>query len=107
MAKRDAGAYEFARFGGSVRVIGREVEITKHMPCESPAGACLRQAEQLRALTVLMSSEGFEVLDSLELSLKGNLMLLLADIAADVANLAALAVETESAHRDSSEVRHD
>lgn len=103
MAKR----VEFSKFSDTVRVAGHDVEITKRRLCESPVAACSTRAEQLRAMTVLLSGEGFEVFDCLDPGLKSNVMLLLDDLASDVANLAALAVEAEIAHRTAAEVHHD
>ena len=99
MAKFVPSEVEFSKFGGTVRTIGADVEISNRLPCQSPAEACLTRAEQLRALTVLMSGAGFQVFDCLEFSLKDNMMVLLNGLADDVANLAALAVEAEVAYR--------
>lgn len=98
---------EFSKFGDTVRVVGTGVEITNRSLCETPADVCAARAEQLRALAILLSGEGFEVFDCLDTGLKANLMLLVDDLASDVANLAALAVEAQATRRDSAEVRHD
>lgn len=106
MAKHVATAVEFSKFGDTVRVAGRDVEITKLRFCESPASVCSVRADQLRALAVLLSGDGFEVFDCLDTGLKANLMLLLDDLASDVANLAALAVAVEVERRTAAEVQH-
>ncbi|MBR8163034.1 hypothetical protein KDW98_17880 [Burkholderia vietnamiensis] len=98
---------EFSKFSDTVRVVGHDVEITKRRLCESAVAACSTRAEQLRALAILLSGEGFEVFDCLDTGLKANLMLLVDDLASDVANLAALAVEVEVARRTAAEVSHD
>ncbi|MDF0500847.1 hypothetical protein POK33_08900 [Burkholderia cenocepacia] len=107
MAKSVPLEVEFSKFADTVRVIGTGVEIVKRRLCESPASACSARAEQLRALAILLSGEGFEVFDCLDTGLKANLMLLVDDLASDVANLAALAVEAQATRRDSAEVRYD
>ncbi|MBJ9593690.1 hypothetical protein [Burkholderia seminalis] len=106
MTKRLPTAAEFSKFGGTVRVAGTDVEIVNRRLCESPASACSARAEQLRALAILLSGEGFEVFDCLDTGLKANLMLLLDDLVSDVANLAALAVEAEAARRAAAEAHH-
>ncbi|MBR7969073.1 hypothetical protein [Burkholderia cenocepacia] len=98
---------EFSKFGDTVRVVGTGVEITNRRLCETPASVCSARAEQLRALAVLLSGEGFEVFDCLDTGLKTNLMLLLDDLASEVANLAALVVEVEVTRNAAAEVRHD
>ncbi|WP_175757635.1 hypothetical protein [Burkholderia cepacia] len=103
MAKHVPEPVEFSKFGDTVRVVGHDVEITKRRFCESPASVCSARAEQLRAMTVLLSGEGFEVFDCLDPGLKNNVMLLLDDLASDVANFAALAVEAEGARRAAAE----
>ncbi|PRG76145.1 hypothetical protein C6T58_24815 [Burkholderia multivorans] len=106
MAKHIPTAVEFSKFGDTVRVVGHDVEVTKRMFCESPASACSTRAEQLRALATLVSGAGFQVFDGLDSGLKDNVMLLVGDLASDVANLAALAVEAEIARRTVAEVQH-
>lgn len=106
MAKRAAQVVEITKYRDTVRMIDNDIEITQVMPCESPAGACLTRAEQLRALTVLMSGGGLEHFDGLAVELKDSLLTLLDDLASDVANLAALAVEVESGRRAAAEVGH-
>lgn len=106
MAKHDSSEVEFSKFGDTVRTIGGDVELCRRMHCQSPAEACSTRADQLRALTVLMSGAGFQVFDCLESSLKDNMMLLLNDLADDVANLAALAVEAEIACCTAGKVQH-
>ncbi|MDW9228654.1 hypothetical protein C7S15_3251 [Burkholderia cepacia] len=51
----------------------------------------------------MLSGDGFEVFDCLDTGLKANLMLLVDDLASEVANLAALAVEAEVARRAAAE----
>lgn len=106
MAKFAPSEVEFSKFGDTVRTIGADVEISSRLYCQSPAEACSTRADQLRALTVLMSGAGFQVFDCLESSLKDNMMLLLNDLADDVANLATLAVEAEIACRTAAKVQH-
>ncbi|MGU3777525.1 hypothetical protein [Burkholderia metallica] len=106
MAKHDSSKVEFSKFGDTVRTIGGDVELSKRMHCQSPAEACSTQAEQLRALTVLMSGAGFQVFDCLEWTLKDNLMVLLHDLASGVANLAALSIEAEIACRTATEAQN-
>lgn len=106
MAKFVPSDVGFSKFGETVRTIGADVEIISRLYCQSPAEACSTRAEQLRALTVLMSGAGFEVFDGLEISLKDNMMMLLNGLADDVANLAALAVEAEIVCRTAAEVQH-
>jgi len=106
MAKFVPSEVEFSKFGGTVRTSGADVEVSTCLPCQSPAEACSTRAEQLRALTVLMSGAGFQVFDCLESSLKDSMMMLLNGLADDVANLAALAVEAEIACRTAVEVQH-
>lgn len=107
MTKRLPTAAEFSKFSDTVRVVGTSVEITNRRLCETPAAVCAARAEQLRALAILLSGEGFEVFDCLDAGLKANLMLLVDDLASDVANLAALVVEAEATRRAAAEVRHD
>ncbi|MCW5137580.1 hypothetical protein [Burkholderia cenocepacia] len=107
MTKRLPTAAEFSKFGSTVRVAGTGVEIVNRRLCESPASVCSARAEQLRALAVLLSGEGFEVFDCLDTGLKTNLMLLLDDLSSEVANLAALVVEVEVTRNAAAEVRHD
>lgn len=106
MAKRPVQAVEVTKYCSTVRMVDHDIEITNRMPCDSPAGACFTRAEQLRALTVLVSGGGFEHFDGLATELKDSLMTLFGDLASDVANLAALAVKVESAGRATVEVSH-
>ncbi|WP_175812964.1 hypothetical protein [Burkholderia contaminans] len=106
MAEHVPASTELSKFGDTVRVVGTGVEIINRRFCESPASVCSARAEQLRAMTILLSGEGFEVFDCLDTGLKTNLILLLNDLASDVANLAALAVEAEVARCRAAEVQH-
>jgi len=106
MVKHIPTAVEFSKFGDTVRVVDHDVEVTKRMFCESPASACSTRAEQLRALTVLVSGAGFQIFDGLDSGLKDNVMLLVGDLASDVANLAALTVEAEVARSTAAEVQN-
>ncbi|WP_318827073.1 hypothetical protein [Burkholderia cepacia] len=103
MAEHVPASTELSKFGDTVRVVGRNVELTKRWFCESPASVCSARAEQLRAMTIMLSGDGFEVFDCLDTGLKANLMLLVDDLASEVANLAALAVEAEVARRAAAE----
>ncbi|MCF1367337.1 hypothetical protein LH704_11785 [Burkholderia cenocepacia] len=98
---------EFSKFGDTVRVVGTGVEITNRRLCETPAAVCAARAEQLRALAILLSGEGFEVFDCLDTGLKANLMLLVNDLASNIANLTALVVEVEVTRNAAAEVCHD
>ncbi|AYQ89315.1 hypothetical protein EDD84_19410 [Burkholderia gladioli] len=106
MAKRAAQVVEVTKYCDTVRLVDHDIEITNRMLCDSAAGACLTRAEQLRALTVLMSGGGLEHFDGLSVELKDSLLMLLDDLASDVANLAALAVEVESVRRAAAEVQN-
>ncbi|QJW79758.1 hypothetical protein [Burkholderia glumae] len=106
MAKRTAEVVEVTKYCDTVRLVDHDIEITNRMQCDSAAGACLTRAEQLRALTVLVSGGGLDHFDGLSLELKDGVMTLLSDIASDVANLAALAVEVESVRCAAAEVQN-
>jgi hypothetical protein len=98
MAKRTTSAVEFQRFDDTTRVVNGNVEVISRMLSETPASACARQAEKLRALAALISGAGFETFTGLETQLQDNLMLLLGDLVDCVANLAGLAAEAEAHH---------
>ncbi|WP_186159222.1 hypothetical protein [Burkholderia gladioli] len=78
-------------------------------------GSVSRAADAIRTLSRIvhnslsetsMSGGGLEHFDGLAIELKDSLLTLLDDLASDVANLAALAVEVESGRRTSAEVQN-
>lgn len=91
---------EVAAFGVKVRhesdSNGSQVVSTlRTSVCDNPVGMCATQSEKLRALTMMIHANGFDVFDELLDDDKKSLLWLLNDLAGEVAALAKLAQERE------------
>lgn len=82
---------EHESFGSRAVYNSERQTIVSDIDTDAPCAAAVTQAGKLRALTVLMNGEGFDVFDSLADPLKRDLIWLLNDLADDVYVLAQLA----------------